>query len=186
MPHKAPLPAGYTLTLLHGEKPADLREQIIQTWLQSGALRDHEQAEKRLNQVIAISRAPDESLAAIASVYVAPVPTLGNIPMFHFRVFTLAAHRRQKLGGHLVTAVRDMLDQRFGAMDPTERSGAPLGLYIALENKGMHDNYTYAILPVSMAVYIGDNAKGQRQYVYYFTDARVPVLPIKAAQEGRS
>lgn len=181
MPHHAPIPAGYTLSLVQGDKSPALREEIVQAWLQTGVLRDHEKAEKRVDQVLAIARAPDQSLAAIASAYMAPVATLGNLTMFHFRAFTAPDHRRQKLGGHLVTLVREMLEQQFTALDTAQRVGAPAGLYIALENKGMHDTYTYAVLPVSMAAYIGDNAKGQRQYVYYFADARVPVVPLKHA-----
>ena len=185
MPSLAPLPAGYRLELVAQPLPPDLAEQIIQTWLHSGALRDREKAEKRLGQVLAIARAPDQSLAAVASVYVAPVAALGDIPMFHFRVFTAPSHRRQKLGGHLGTQVRGVLEQRFGAMTPAQQAVSPLGLYIALENKDMHANYNHAILPVSMAAYIGDTAKGQRQYVYYFAEARVPVTAIKSAQGPR-
>lgn len=186
MPNQSSVPAGYSLSLVPAEKPPALREEIVQLWLQSGALREREKAEKRVDQVLAIARAADGSLAGVASTYAAPVPALGDLVMFHFRAFTAPAHRRQRLGGFLVIQVREALENRYASMETSQRGQSPIGLYIALENSGMHDNYNHAILPISMAVYIGDNAKGQRQYVYYFADARVPVTPIKQAPGTRS
>lgn len=170
----------YSIEFLPAERPQALREEIMQLWLASGALHDRAKAEKREPQVVALARdRADSSIATLASIYPDRVPQL-DMTLWHYRAFVVDKHRNHKLARQLCVKVRDTLNLAFSALDPEARMAAPKGILAVMENKYLHDNDNYAVTPLTRFMYIGDDARGYRQYVYYFDDVRLPVAPMHA------
>lgn len=144
------------------------KEELINFWLNEGAIKLRESAEQRLPQVAMIARDPEGNIAAVCTIYTQYCPRLEN-QVYYFRAFTQPRYRVQKLALQLFCAVRDFLEQAFIA--GTQMQG--IGMLLELESEILKKYVRDAYHPQSKTTFIGKNDRGDHLRVYYFTGAKI-------------
>ena len=149
-------------------KTAELREEIIRFWMQTGALEDRERAVERVEQVMFIVRHPEGGIAGVSTVFRRLHRELDNT-FYFFRCFVAEEHRQYNLGVVLLVAARDFLNERYVAGSDT----SAIGMMVEVENERLRRIRNQAVWPLSGFVYIGKNPRGDHLRVYYFHGARI-------------
>ncbi len=163
------LSPAYYLENIWTAKTSEVQAEIVDFWLQTGALATYEEAAKRVAQVIFLSRAKaNGQIVAVSTVYIQFNQQLGH-PFYYFRCFVAEAHRRASLALHLLQAAREELNMRF----TTGENPQTLGLVLEVQNEAIQQHLTTAVWPRTGFVYIGRNPRGDHVRVSYFDGARI-------------
>lgn len=104
-----------------------LRGELVQFWLDEGALPDANAAWARTNEAVCIARDPTEAIASVNTVYLAPLQSPENLHYF-YRMFTRPRDRMLELTTAMVRACREFLEAS-PLRDPRAR-----GVAIVAEN----------------------------------------------------
>lgn len=145
-----------------------LAQEITDFWIQEGAMSDPEAAKTRLPQVMFIARDENQAITAASSVYEQYNEQLKN-HFFYLRVLIPQRFRDSDIGQQLVIRNRDFLNADFESGKQTKCIGLMMEVYDA----DIQQRYPDAIWPESGMVYVGKNAQGAQQRVFYFTDANI-------------
>ena len=157
----------YRLENVWESKSDELKNEIIQFWLDNNALTARQQAEQRVDQVIFLVRDQSDQIVAVNTAYSQYNQLLGN-SFYYYRVFVSAFHRQADLAAQLTLAACDYFNQRFLAGE----NPATIGLFTVIENKALKTHLTQAVWR-KVLTYIGRDAKGNQLRVYYFDGAHV-------------
>ena len=95
------LPTGYRLQNVWTNKSPALKQEIIDFWLQAGALAPGGSAEKRVDEVFFLVRGSEGQIVAISTVHQRSIPQIRN-RLYFFRCFVAEAHRRSHLATKLL------------------------------------------------------------------------------------
>lgn len=117
----------YKLVRMFREITPDFEREIVAFWEQNRALSSSEEAFRRAREVYSVARAPDGSIAAVCTVYVADFGT-PPAPHYHYRMFIRPADRKNGLAVAMTSTTRKEL---MAAYTPGD---AVVGLVIVAEN----------------------------------------------------
>jgi len=145
-----------------------LTEEIIAFWLSNAALPSRDAAEQRVTQVAYIARTPSGQIAAVTTVYLQLNEQLRN-HFYYVRVFVADSARRS----HVAEALVRKVQSHFGSLYQEGVLSPAIGLFMEVENAALKKFRNQAVWPSTHFVYIGDNARGDHQRVYYFDGARI-------------
>jgi len=146
-----------------------LQTEILDFWIEHGALGSREKGQARLSEVIKIARTvKDDKLVAVSTVYSGENPQLKQ-NFFYFRCFVAENHRRARLALFLIRAVYSQLNDRFVAgLDPDV-----IGLMMEVQNDKLQQYHRPAVWTRTGMVFIGYNARGDQVRVNYFDGAQI-------------
>lgn len=146
----------------------DVTEEIITFWLANGALPTREAAAQRVGQVAYIARTDAGQIVAVTTVYLQANKQLNN-HFYYVRVFVADSARRSQVAIALLRKVKSHFESLYqeGMLSPA------IGLFMEVENPILKKFRNEAVWPTTGFVYIGDNAKGDHQRVYYFGGVRI-------------
>lgn len=150
------------------DKSPEVKEEIIQFWLDNKALGKREQAEQRLPQVAFVARDADGKLAGVSTVYPQRNERLGH-EFYYFRCFVAEPQRRQRLAVQLILAARDHFNARFAAGDNPN----VIGMIVEVQNEFLRKNRREAVWPNSKFIFVGRNRRGDPVRVFYFDGAMI-------------
>lgn len=155
----------YQIENVWQNKTEALRNEIIQFWLDNGALPGRPQADKRADQVVFLARDAEGRIAAVNTVYPQFNRQLEK-NFFYYRVFVSEGHRRNSLADRLTVAACDFFNRRF----VEGHNPRIIGLFAVIESKILQQYASQAVRP-SGFFYIGKDERGNHQRVYYFDGA---------------
>jgi hypothetical protein len=159
---------GYRLTEVLGGITPQLRDEIAGMWLAEGVLPPAE-AQRRVAEVVLIARAPDGSLAAVNTAYLALIP--GTQSRFWFyRTFIRPAHRG------VWGVPRHMLRLAIEALQRHPHPEQPLGVVAIIENERLMRKGASAVIERMGMHRVGRDAQGHDVWCVRF-DGVVPVAP---------
>lgn len=146
----------------------DLTEEIVSFWVDNKALPSREAAAARVGQVVYVARSSSGQISAVTTAYLQHSEQLNN-HFYYMRVFVADASRRSQLGIELLRKVQSYFESLYqqGMLSPA------IGLLMEVENPLLKKARNEAVWPTTNFVYIGNNAKGDHQRVYYFDGARI-------------
>jgi hypothetical protein len=139
---------------------------VVALWTREGAL-SLEEATRRVREVLLVAVADGEP-AGVCTTYLQHNEQL-LLPLWYFRTFVAAAHRRSDIAIKLLAASRDHLGARHA--QGIDRRAA--GVLIEVENEGLKQRFPEAYWHRVDFTFIGLNARGDHVYVHYFPGARV-------------
>ncbi len=145
-----------------------LTQEIVEFWLAQGAVRDREVALQRVTQVVFVARSESGELVAVNTAYQRHHEQL-DLSFYYVRAFVAEPARRSQLAVVMLRRLQSFFDELFqmGALSPA------VGLFLEVENPVIKKFRNEAIWPTTKFVYVGQNARGDHQRVYYFDDARI-------------
>ena len=143
-------------------------QAVLDFWRREDAMPE-EIAERRVGDVRLVALDEHAAIAAVSSAYLRFNEQL-RLPMWYFRVFVGASHRRHDLAERLAYAGRDQLAQAFVSGGDRRASGIvyeleSLELAHAPEARWREIKFTF----------IGENEYGEHVRVHYFPGARAPL-----------
>ena len=146
----------------------DLAEEITTFWMNNKALPSQKATMSRAGQVAYVARSSSGQIIAVTTAYPQYNEQLNN-HFYYIRAFVADTSRRSHLGVELLRKVRSLFESlyREGVISPA------IGLFMEVENPLLKQARNEAVWPTTGFVYIGDNAKGDHQRVYYFDGARI-------------
>ena len=159
----------YLLENVWEDKTPEIKNEIIEFWMKHNALPTREMAMERVQQVFCIGRdGATGQIAGLGTVYEKYNPQLEN-SFYYYRSFVAPDHRRSLLATNLVLHTRDFFEAAFVKKELTKC----IGMFVEVENEYLQKHRNQAVWPYSGFVYIGKNAKGYHQRVYYFKGALI-------------
>lgn len=161
-----PLADGYSVESADGR-----HDEVLALWEQEGVLTTAER-EERLHELLLVARAPDGTLAGVATAYLDRQPQLGVV-LWHVRGLVATAHRRSAVGYWLGVRAREVLADRWD--DGSDTRGH--GVAFELENSDVARAFPMAVWPTMRFTFIGRNVAGQDVRVHWFAGALAPELP---------
>ena len=158
----AALPSAF----VYNNVDATLAEQLIQFWLDEGALSDREHCMSRLPQVAAVCRDGD-AIAAVASIFPGKIEHLGA-QLNVLRVFVGKRHRQRHLALGMVNTVFEGLNQSF-----KERRQLPQypGMVFSIQNTAVGGWIDNADAPRTGFCLAGFDAAGNQLRLRWFDGA---------------
>lgn len=161
--------------LVWKELTPEIKEELLGFWKNNKAFGDEEQAARRADQAVCISRDKDGVIDGVATAVVRVLPRLRQ-PMYYYRHFFAESMRGQKATQPFVTAAKKILEKYNASLDKPEA----LGVLIELESKVLADNYTKCVESKSDFTFIGYSPRGFQLRVSYFKDAvLLPPVPLR-------
>lgn len=143
-------------------------DDVIAFWLREGAV-DADAARRRVAQLHLIAADGDE-IVGVSSRLLAHNAQLG-MPMWYYRAFVGAAHRRSATAVRLAVTGRRLLEEAYVAGED-RRAG---GIVYEVENEGLKQLFPDAIWMPTDFAFIGENAKSDHVRVHYFPGAKAPL-----------
>jgi hypothetical protein len=159
---------GYTLTEALGRITPALRDEITGMWLAEGVLPPAE-AQRRVAEVVLIARAPDGSLAAVNTAYVAEIPG-SDAHYWFYRTFVCPAHRG------VWGLPRGMLRRAIDVLRAHRHPDRPRGVVAIIENARLMRKGSSAVIARSGMHLVGRDTQGHDVWCIRF-DGEVPVAP---------
>lgn len=150
------------------EQQAVSADDVIAMWTREGAIRDEEEARRRVGEVAAVAT-HDGELVGVATAYVEHNAQLG-MDLWYFREFVAEAHRASRVGWSLTLVTREHLAQQFVGGHDTRASG----MLMEVENEGLKEHMDYAYWAAVDFTFIGENERGDHVRVHYFPGALAP------------
>jgi hypothetical protein len=146
---------------------------VIEFWSAEDAM-PAATAQERVGEVIAVAQVQGE-LVGVSTAYLSWSGQL-RTPMWHYRTFVGAAHRRSMVAVALLRQTRFHLESQFEEGSDTR---AP-GIMVEVENVGLKTARMEAVWKTDWAgpirwTFIGENARGDHVRVYYFPGALAPL-----------
>lgn len=168
----------YSVEISASPRPEAVRREILDFWHAEQALPPAVNPETREPHVIALARhRASGAVTGIGSAISSRLPQIHS-HVWQFRTYVSREHRKYELASRLAEITRDHLNQNFVRALTAGENPAEIGMYIVFESEILHKTNNFAVLPATQLVYIGPNALGMRQYIFYFDDARVAVRPV--------
>jgi hypothetical protein len=99
----------YRIDAAFGQMTPQLRGELVQFWLDEGALPDANAAWARTDEVVCIARDPNEAIASVNTVYLAPLQGPDDLHYF-LRMYTRPRDRLLELALGMVRACRTFLE----------------------------------------------------------------------------
>jgi hypothetical protein len=159
----------YSIEHVQGPKPDTLKNEIIDFWLDHGALTSCEEAEERAEQVFCLGRDRESGkIEGVGSVFEKFNQRLEN-SFYYYRSFVAPAYRRSLMATGLILHTRDHLEDAFTKGQQREN----IGMIVEVENEFLKQHRNQAVWPYSKFVYIGKNGRGDHVRVYYFDGALI-------------
>ncbi len=157
------------------ELTPEVKEELLGFWKKNKAFGDEEQAARRADQAVCISRDKDGAINGVATAMVRVLPRLRQ-PMYYYRHFFAESMRGQKATQPFVIAAKKILEKYNASLDKPEA----LGMLIELESKLLADNYTKCHESKADFTFIGYSPRGFQLRVSYFKDAvLLPPVPLR-------
>jgi hypothetical protein len=145
-------------------------DAVVAFWLRERAL-PLEVARRRVDELHHVALAGGE-VVGVSSIYLAHSTQL-RLPMWHYRVFVGAAHRRGLLAATMARAGRDDLLDRFVSGRDTRATGIVYEVESEVLQRGVPD----AVWPKTGFTFIGENERGDHVRVFWFPGAVAPPPP---------
>lgn len=163
------LSKNYRLDNVWATKTPEIEAEIIDFWLDSGALPNREESQKRVGQVTVLGRtAAEGQIVSVSSVYPQFNQQLGY-SFYYFRCFVAEEHRRAYLARHMLLATQEEFNARFVAGENLQI----LGMIIETQSTPLRQHRTRAVWSETGFTYIGRNERSEPVRVFYFDDARI-------------
>lgn len=157
----------YVIDKVWEEKTEDLQKEIINFWVDHGAL-PQEQATERVKQVFCVGRDKTGKIVGVGTVYPQFNQQLEN-SFYYYRSFVAPAHRSSRLATTLLNITRVHLNEEFVKGDNTRC----IGMLLEVENEMLKNYWNQAVWPYTGFVYIGKNNRGDHVRINYFDGARI-------------
>jgi hypothetical protein len=159
--------------LAFDEQDAVGKREVVDFWLREGAV-ERDEAHRRVDEVHLVALDDGEVVAVTTAV-----PRLNaqlRMPMWYYRGFVGAAHRRSVLGVRLGVRGREDLEERF-VSGRDRRAG---GVVFEVQHPGLRKAFPDAVWQPTDFVFIGENEHGDHVRVHFFPGAHAP--PPEGAQ----
>jgi hypothetical protein len=151
-------------------------DDAVALWTGEAGLRE-EVARRRVGELTHVATDRSGALIGMSTTFLAPYSPI-DLPLWHFRAFISAAHRRS----HLAIV---FLAEGFLHLQEQAASGAieGAGMLVVAEDEELQRGQPQAMWPRTRFAYVGDNIHGWPVRVRYFAGAAVshrperPVLP---------
>ena len=130
----------YQMEIVLGEKPEELRHEIVEFWKANRALRTGpEERWRRSAEVALIARNGKREIVGVSTVYVRNFRTPDN-KYYFYRMFIRESDRVPGMMRFMTLTTRDALDERHEEGGPPAAggpaaAGGPKGVVIVTENK---------------------------------------------------
>lgn len=157
----------YRLENVWESKTNELRNEIIQFWLDNGALVARQQAEKRVDQIIFVVRDQTDQIVAVNTAFEQYNQQLHN-HFYYYRLFVSEPYRQSEVGTNLTLAACDYFNQQFIAGKKPEIKG----IFTAIESEILKTHLTQAVWRNTLT-YIGQDNRGNHLRVYYFDGVHI-------------
>lgn len=146
-----------------------VRDDIIDFWLDEGAMLSREAADDRLDEVSFVARdMANGEIVAVSSIYKDFSEVLNN-HFFYFRCFVSGKHRRKSIAANLLVKNYNMLNERFlNCNDPEV-----IGICLEVENETLNKEHLKAVWHHSKFVFIGYNQATRQVRLRYFDGAKI-------------
>jgi len=159
---------GYRLFGVCGRTQAEDVRDVVRMWIDAGVLAPAE-AQRRIAELVVVTRAPDGQLAGVSTAYVADVP--GERGAWYFyRTFLRSEHRG--VAGVPTRMLRLALDELRAWRHPQ----APRGVVIITENPKLMRRAAKARIEALGLNLLGSDERGCDVWCLKF-DGTVPVAP---------
>jgi len=158
----------YDLHYVWEDKSPELKEEIVDFWIEEKAIPQREIAEKRVDEVCLIARDAENKIISVNTVYKQYSPELKNY-FYYYRTFVCPRARKYNVIGEMLFNTIDRLEERFAEKIDNET----IGIFLEVENKDLKKRFNQAIWPSSNFVYVGTNQKGDHLRVHYFKNALI-------------
>ena len=160
----------YRIDLVFGAVTPQLRGELVQFWLNEGALPDANAAWARTGEVVCIARDAAEAIASVNTVYLAPLQGTDDLHYF-YRMFTRPQDRRLELVVGMVRACRTFLEAS-PLRDPRAR-----GVVIITENPKLQSPAAGQLLSGKGWSLVGRTERGLDIWRRLFSDTGASVEP---------
>ncbi|MCP4426250.1 MAG: hypothetical protein GY803_17300 [Chloroflexi bacterium] len=157
----------YRLENVWESKTNELRNEIIQFWLEHGALVARQQAGERVDQVIFVVRDQSDQIVAVNTAYQQYNQQLRN-HFYYYRAFVSEPHRQSDLAAQLTLTACDYFNQQFLA----GRNPQLIGVFTVIESAILRKHGTQAVWRNTL-IYIGQDSRGNHLRVFYFDGAHI-------------
>ena len=158
----------YRIDTVLGQMTPPLRGELVQFWLDEGALPDANAAWARTNEVVCIARDPSGAIASVNTVYLAPLQGADDFHYF-YRMFARPKDRLLELTVRMVRACRTFLEAS-PLRDPRAR-----GIVIVAENPKLRAPAGHRLLAGNGWSLLGKNAQGLEVWTKGFPEgSRAP------------
>ncbi|HEX3537956.1 MAG TPA: hypothetical protein VHU15_14450 [Stellaceae bacterium] len=161
----------YRIDPVFGTITPQLRGELVQFWLDEGALPDANAAWARTDEVVCIARDPARAIASVNTVYLAPLQGPDDLHYF-YRMFTRPQDRLLELTTGMVRVCRESLEASR-LRDPRAR-----GVVIVAENPKLQGPAGHRLLSSKGWVHLGKNPRGFDVWRKLFPGAAAPVEPV--------
>ncbi len=141
-------------------------DDVVALWTREGVL-SLEEATRRVREVLLVAVAGGRP-AGVCTVYLQHSDQL-RLPLWYFRTFVAAEHRRSDIAIRLLAAARDHLGARHE--QGIDRRGS--GVLIEVENEGLKRRFPEAYWYRVDFTFVGIGARGSHVYVHYFPGVQV-------------
>jgi len=157
----------YQIVDLRHKMTDQVRNEIIQFWLDEGAL-THERAVARVDEVLQVIRSESDGvLMGICTATIAFVPEMQS-HLYNYRSFVGKSYRSHGLVRHLCIDTFERLNQDFIA----GRQTRAIGVYLDIESAHLQ-KITPAVWPTTKFVFVGVKPNGNHVRVRYFQGAEI-------------
>jgi hypothetical protein len=163
------VPPGYRIDLF-AEQDAFGPDDLIALWASDGRLRE-EEARRRIDEVLLVGGAPDGSLAAISTAYIARDPVLG-LDLWNYRTLVASEHREANLAATMAVICRDHLEHLYVSGAETRAAGVLSEVHSAVLKR-----LNLAEWRQTGFTFLGEDARGSHIRIHYFPGAPAPPPP---------
>jgi hypothetical protein len=158
----------YRVDTVFGQMTPPLRGELVQFWLDEGALPDANSAWARTDQAVCIARDAAETIASVNTVRLAPLQGPDDLHYF-YRMFTRPRDRRLELVIGMVRACRNILEA-----SPLRDTRA-CGFVVVSENPKLQGLAGHRLLSSKGWKLVGKNVRGLDVWRRPFPAASAPV-----------
>lgn len=142
----------YRIAPVFGNMTPQLRGELVQFWLDEGALPDANTAWARTDEVVCIARDADDAIASVNTVHLAPLQGAEDLHYF-YRMFTRPHDRLWQLSAGMLRACVEAIT-KTPRRDPRAR-----GLAIVAENPKLQTPAGRRVLTSMGWRYLGKTAR---------------------------
>jgi hypothetical protein len=158
----------YRIDPVFGSITPQLRGELVQFWLDEGALPDANAAWARTDEVVCIARDPAEAIASVNTVYLAALQGPDDLH-YYYRMFARPQDRLLELATGMVRACREFL-AASPLRDPRAR-----GVLIVAENPKLQSPAGRRLLAGRGWSLVGKTARGFDLWRKPFPETSAPV-----------
>ncbi|WP_424964113.1 hypothetical protein [Ekhidna sp.] len=155
-----------------GNLTEDLKKRVIDFWIMEKAITKKEDAENRVNDLLAIAKI-DDTLVGVATGIVTPHPQLKSKVVF-YRTYIAQDHRNNKIAQRLFLKSFEELDK----IDDLKKDNV-MGLLIAFQSPVLVENYIKDQKPVLEKfhdlTFIGYDQTGVPMRIAFFNNVSIKI-----------